>query len=265
MENLAREIAQKNVEEGCVSAWSLGGSGFVFKAPGGVQVFIDPYLSNAVGEHFGLHRAFAPPLAPEEARPDIVISTHWHEDHLDVGTLPIIAQCSPQTQFVMPPSALPFAASWGIPIDRIRQISWGETLEIGGVKIEAVPARHESGTPGQEVPDAFGAVMEIGGRKIYHCGDTEYDLRLRALKTRAFDVGIFCINGVSGNMDAHEAALLAWQLGAKTVLPMHYHLWDRDPSGGAATLDPQLFAETYRKLGGVGRVITPEVGQEMQF
>ena len=262
---LAQRIAEKNVEAGGISAWSLGGSGFVLKAPDGVQLFIDPYLSDSVGEHFGLHRAFAPPMAPAEARPDLVISTHWHEDHLDVGTLPIIAQCSPQTQFVMPPSALPFAASWGIPLNRIRQISWGETLEIGGVKIEAVSARHEVGTPGQEVSDAFGAVVEIGERTIYHSGDTEYDLRLRALKTRAFDVGIFCINGVSGNMDAHEAALLAWQLDVKTLLPMHYHLWDRDPSDGAATLDPQLFAQTYAKLGGTGRFIAPEVGVEMQF
>lgn len=263
--NLAQEIARKNVEAGSVSAWWLGGSGFVFKAPGGAQVLIDPYLSDSVGEHFGAHRAFAPPIAPADVRADVVICTHPHEDHLDVGTLPLIAQNSPNTQFVMSPSAVSFAASWGVPVKRIRTLSWGETLEIAGVKIEAVAARHESGAPGQYLPDAFGAILEIGERRIYHCGDTEYDVRLRQLKTRGFDVGIFCINGVTGNMDAHEAALLAWQLKVGTAIPMHHLLWERDSSNGEATLDPKLFAGTYQKLGGAGRVILPEVGAEMRL
>jgi L-ascorbate metabolism protein UlaG (beta-lactamase superfamily) len=44
-----------------------------------------------------------------------------------------------------------------------------------------------------------------------------------------------CINGGGGNLNAHEAALLAWQLKARLVVPMHYGMWSDDdlPRRGA--------------------------------
>ena len=82
---LASRIAQRTVPPGKVAAWWLGGSGFVFKTPAGAQVYVDPYLSDVVNAIFGMARAFPAPLRPEEVRPDVIISTHWHEDHLDPG------------------------------------------------------------------------------------------------------------------------------------------------------------------------------------
>lgn len=256
---LEAEIAQQQVPPGHVLAWWLGGSGFVFKTPAGTQIYIDPYLSNIVEGIFGSRRGFPAPIEPERVRGDAIISTHWHEDHLDPGAIPVIARNSPTTRFIMPPTATSHALSWGVPRDRVIALTAGQSLAVGDVTVSAVPARHEAGIPGWEVPDAVGIVLEAGGLKVYHTGDTEYDVRLRNLKERGFDVVIACINGVTGNMDAHEAALLAWQLGASTAIPMHHLLWAGN-SYSAATLDPQLFAETYRKLGGEGRVVLPEVG-----
>ena len=262
---LMNEIAAKQVNEGEVAAWWLGGSGFVFKNAEGKTACIDPYLSDSVKAMHNQGRAFPAPIAPEDLRVDVIISTHWHEDHLDPGTIPLVAKHSPHTQFVMPPSSMSRAISWGVERSRITTLLELETVEIAGIEIEATPARHDAGIPGWAAPDAIGIVLHIGGKTIYHCGDSEYDVRLRLLKKRAFDVGIFCINGATGNMDAHEAALLAWQLRAKTVLPMHHILWDVDPSNGEATLDPNLFANTYKNLGGTARVILPEIGAEMQL
>ncbi len=258
---LEAQLAQQPVPRDHVLAWWLGGSGFIFKTPSGTQIYIDPYLSNVVEGIFGEanRRGFPAPIAPENVRADAVISTHWHEDHLDPGAIPVIARSSPATRFIMPPTAMSRAVSWGVPGDRVTALTAGQSLTVGDVTVTAVPARHEAGIPGWEVPDAMGIVLEAGGLKIYHTGDTEYDVRLRNLKDQGFDVVIACINGVTGNMDAHEAALLAWQLGASTAIPMHHLLWAGN-TFNAATLDPQLFAETYRKLGGRGRVVLPEVG-----
>jgi L-ascorbate metabolism protein UlaG (beta-lactamase superfamily) len=195
----------------------------------------------------------------------VVISTHWHEDHLDPITIPIIARQSPATRFVMPPSAMARAISWGIPRSRIDPLSWGQAIEVEDVKILAVPARHEAGVVGWEVPDAMGVILEAEGLKIYNTGDTEYDLRLRALRAMEIDVFQGCINGVGGNMNAHEAALLAWQLQARIAIPMHHLLWATNPGGDEATLDPQLFAETYNKLGGKGKVVVPTVADEIDL
>ncbi len=262
---LVDRIAAAEVPRGHVTAWWLGGSGFVFKTPAGTQIYVDPYLSNVVADIFGVSRAFPAPIAAEEARPDVVISSHWHEDHLDPGSIPLIARHSPATVFVMPPSATSRALGWGIPRERVIALTDGQSLEIKDVTISHVPARHESGTAGWEVPDAMGIVLATEGLTIYHTGDTEYDLRLRHLRKRHFDALMICINGIGGNMNAHEAALLAWQLGVPLVIPMHHYLWVTNGSDDEATLDPTVAEETYRHLGGRGRVLIPQIGEEIDI
>jgi L-ascorbate metabolism protein UlaG (beta-lactamase superfamily) len=262
-ETLASRIARRVVPPGSLVAWWLGGSGVVLKTPAGTQVYIDPYLSDCVRDIFGIGRAFPPPIAPEEVRADVIISTHWHEDHLDPESIPIIARHSPTTRFLMPPSAKARALSWGVGRDRIATLTAGEAVDVKDVRVSHVPARHEAGVPGWEVPDAMGVILEAEGLRLYNSGDTEYDVRLRLLKARGFDAAFVCINGVGGNMNAREAALLVYEQGAKTVVPVHHLLWAGNTAGDEATLDPRLFEETYRKLGGTGRVILPEVGGEI--
>jgi L-ascorbate 6-phosphate lactonase len=267
MTSLNKSISETQVPAGSVMAWWLGGTGFVFKTSAGTQIYIDPYLSNVVSKIFGVERGFPTPIAAEDARPDLVIATHWHEDHLDPGSIPVIAQHS-NTLFMCPPSARSRALSWGVASDRVKNIQVGETHQFKDVKIRIVPARHISSILGWETPDAVGIIFEVDGLRIYHSGDTEYDLRLRALKHENIHVALVVINGAGGNMDAHEAALLVWQLGAKVALPMHHVLWDTtltSTSNPDETLDPKQFESTYRKLGGSGDIRLLEVGEGTSF
>jgi L-ascorbate 6-phosphate lactonase len=262
---LMQAVLAKTVLPNHASAWWLGGSGFIVKSPLGVVSLIDPYLSNAVEDIFGIKRAFPIPMPPEIVRADVVVSTHWHEDHLDPGTIPVIARNNPNAKLVMPPSAMARALSWGVPRSQIISLRHGESTSIGDIRVEAMPARHEAGIAGWEVPDAMGVQLNIGELKVYHSGDTEYDLRLRRLKQLHFDVALLCINGAGGNMDAYEAALLAWQLGSPLLVPIHHLLWAQKTNNSEETLDPALFAETYARLGGKGRVLIPVVGDELDF
>jgi L-ascorbate metabolism protein UlaG (beta-lactamase superfamily) len=259
--DLAARIRNTAVKQGQLSAWWLGGSGFVFKAPDGSVLYVDPYLSNCVKEMFGAGRAFPPPIHAADVRADAVISTHWHEDHLDPASIPVIAANDARTRFIMPPSAVSHAIHIGVPRTRIESLATGEKINVGEFTVVHVPARHEAGIPGWEVPDAMGLILEAQGLRVYISGDTEYDARLRNLKKQKLDVGIFCINGVTGNMDAHEAALLAWQLRVSIAIPMHHHLWDINHED--ATLDPALMQQSYRRLGGAGDVIVPELSAEI--
>ena len=263
--SLATRVAAHAVPPGRVAAWWLGGSGFILKTPTGAQIYVDPYLSDVVAGIFDQPRAFPSPLRPAEARPDAVIATHWHEDHLDPEAIPLIARHSPATTFVMPPSAMARALSWGVPRSRIKALSEGGSLAVGDLTIRHVPARHLAGIAGWEVPDAMGVTLETAGLAIYHSGDTEYDLRLRALAPRRFDVAMLPINGSGGNMDPHEAALLAWQLDAGTVIPMHHLLWATPDAADAAARLARTFAETYRRLGGAGRVVLPAIGEPIEL
>lgn len=256
-DDLAVRIAAYPVQAAQIACWWLGGSGFVLKSPSGYQVVIDPYLSDSVQAIFGQGRAFPPPIAPDRIQPDIVIVTHWHEDHLDPGTIPVIARHAPGCQFVMPPTALSRALGWGVARDRIQPLIAGGSLLVEGIAIAHVPARHEAGIPGWEVPDAMGVLITMEGLRIYHTGDTEYDGRLRGLGADPPDVLMVCVNGTGGNMNPHEAALLAWQIDAGTVIPMHHLLWAGAEE--AATRDPALLADTYARLGGRGTVIVPSL------
>ena len=237
----------------------------MFKTSAGTQVYVDPYLTNCVAQIFGVERGFPAPISAEDARPDLVIATHWHEDHLDPQGIPIIAKHS-KAMFLAPPSCVSRMLGWGLPRERVTGISVGQTHEFKDVKITAVPARHLAGIPGWETDDAIGLLLEIDGLRIYHSGDTEYDLRLRALaynKQAPIDVALLVINGAGGNMNAHEAALLAWQLGAKVIVPMHHILWKDFSGGEQATLDPQLMVDTYQRLGGMGVVQPLAVGEAL--
>jgi L-ascorbate metabolism protein UlaG (beta-lactamase superfamily) len=61
-------------------------------------------------------------------------------------------------------------------------------------------------------------------------------------------------------MDAYESALLAWHLGVNIAIPMHHLL----VKGGwpGATNDPNLFKNTYEKLGGKGEIRILNLGEE---
>jgi len=261
---LADRIAQRSVAPHRLSTWWLGGSGFIFKTSAGRQIWIDPYLSDVVAEMFSQPRAFPAPLTVADSYPDVVIATHLHEDHLDPGFIPALAKARPEVRFVMPPTAMGRARSWGVSPARIITLTYGQTVEVAGAKITGVPARHIVG-PGLEAPDAMGVIVEVDGMSVYHTGDTEYDVRIRALRDRTFAFATFCINGVSGNMNAYEAAVLAWQFKVRTVVPHHHLLWANRSSDPGETLDPKLFETTYRKLGGQAEVILPEVGGEIEI
>ena len=260
---LAQTVAATQVANGEVIAWWLGGTGFVFKTPAGTQIYIDPYFSNCVAAIFGVERAVPAPISAEEARPDLLLATHWHEDHLDPEGLPIVARHS-QAQFVAPPSCVSRLLGWGVPRDRVKGLEVGQTHTFQDVTITAVAARHLANVRGWETDDAIGLLLDFGGLRVYHSGDTEYDLRLRALaynQALPIDVCMLVVNGAGGNMNAHEAALLAWQLGVRTVVPMHHVLWKDFTGGDQATLDPQLLVDTYRRLGGTGEIKLLEVGE----
>ena len=264
---LTHTIADTQVPAGRVMAWWLGGTGFVFKTAAGTQIYVDPYFSNCVAQIFGVERAFPAPISAEEARPDLLIATHWHEDHLDPEGLPIVARHS-QAQFMGPPSCVSRLLGWGVPRARVAGLACGQTQTFRDVTISAVAARHLAGVPGWESDDAIGLLLDFGELRVYHSGDTEYDLRLRALaydKQRPIDACMLVINGAGGNMNAHEAALLAWQLRARTVVPMHHLLWKDFTGGEQATLDPQLLADTYQRLGGTGAVRSLDVGEGLEL
>jgi L-ascorbate metabolism protein UlaG (beta-lactamase superfamily) len=246
------------VPAGKVHMYWLYQAGFIFKTSQGTVIIIDPYLSDSVRRLYGGRRAVPPPIQAEDAKADAILITHWHEDHLDSDSIVPLAEASDAT-FIGPPSCTLRVTGRGIGRDRVQPLGRGESAEVNEVRITTTFARHD--VAGMIAEDAVGYIIDFGAVRVYHSGDTEYDNRLLAVRDAKPDVAMICIPGTGGSMNAYEAALLAWELQAKTVVPMHYGLWVPEDYGAGATLDPEMFAATYRRLGGEGTVIIPRPDQ----
>ena len=242
---LWRTIRETAVPTGQAGLWWLYQAGFAVKSPQGIVLLVDPYLSDAVLRSYGQPRAVPAQLDPSESDPDLVLATHPHEDHLDPDSVAMFGG-HPTTRIAGPASVVAAAVRLGVGVDRTVEIQAGEPFKIGDVRIESVFARHMFDA--EPTPDAVGYLITVGGVRLYHAGDTEYDARILADTRGRVDVSLVCINGTTGNMNAHEAALLAWQQGAELAVPMHYGLWRDADYGAGATLDPQLFVDTYHRL-----------------
>jgi L-ascorbate metabolism protein UlaG (beta-lactamase superfamily) len=233
--------------QGELAIWWLGQSGFLVNCEGGWLCF-DPYLSDSLSRkyastdkpHVRMH-----PIAVDPAQlsfVDVATSTHNHTDHLDAETLHAMKPRS----LVIPEANRTFVAQrLGCDPEWPLGLAPGETCACGPFAFHAVPARHEELTP-----EYLGYVVEAGGFTIYHSGDTLlYDGMVERLRPFEVDVAFLPINGrvperrVAGNLNAREAAWLGREIGARTVIPCHYDMFEFN------TADP---ADFVREASGIG-------------
>jgi L-ascorbate metabolism protein UlaG (beta-lactamase superfamily) len=206
---------------------------------GGVTALFDPFLSPYPGR---LHDS---PLSPNDATGvDVVFCSHEHVDHFDVDAVGGIAAASPGAVFVVPSPIVDMAIEAGVASDRVIGLQPGDTVDVAGLTVRAVPACH-----GVTMDDAYGFgeslssglvrflgfVVEIGGVCVYHAGDTIlFDGMDDTLAPLRIDVALLPINGrdeereargIVGNLDHRQAAGLAARIDAGVLIPMHYDLF----------------------------------------
>ena len=230
--------------------WWLGQAGWALRG-NGTTLLIDPFLSDT---H---NRAVPTPLAAEAATGiDAILCTHEHVDHLDGPSVPALAAASPDARFVVPAPIVRMVVDLGVHASRVIGTQPGEAIEIGGLTIHPLPARHgvvmaDAYTFGKELSGGLyrylGFVVDAGGARVYHAGDTilyeGMEQRLRELRV---DVALVPINGrdgireaagLVGNLDEREAAWLAAEAGARLLIPMHYEMFTRNRGYPSKVLD----------------------------
>jgi L-ascorbate metabolism protein UlaG (beta-lactamase superfamily) len=246
-----------------LSIWWLGQSGFLLQWQGRHLLF-DPYLSDSLTAKYAATdkphvRMTEIAVAPEYLDfIDLVTSTHNHTDHLDAETLLPLMEANPQLQLLVPEANRAFTAerlgcdpAWLVGMDD------GMGYESAGFAIEGVPAAHEALEKDAEGRHKFmGYVARCGEWTVYHSGDTmRYEGMEERLAGLGIDIALLPINGraperrVAGNLFGAEAAQLAKTIGARTVIPCHYEMFEFN------TASPEAFANECQRLGQGSRVL----------
>lgn len=240
-DRLADWLAGPN--DGVALAW-LGQAGFVLRV-GAAVVLVDPYLSDHLavkyrGTRLAHTRLMPPPIAPDAfPRVDLVVCTHRHGDHMDPGTLPVLAANHPGCRFVVPASEQAHAERLGLPS------SWLILAEAGhGVRplpgvdliLHPVPAAHEQLEQDEQGRHRFlGYCIEADSRRLYHSGDCiPYDGLVETLRALAPELALLPVNGrdaaraaggVPGNFTLDEAVALCDQANIPVLIPHHFGMF----------------------------------------
>ena len=207
---------------------------------GATRVLIDPFLT-------GNPKAAA---AADDLDPTHIFLTHGHGDHY--GDIESIAKRTGAQVVAIVEIANELGAAG---VQNVSDPNMGGTVEFDGVWVRVVPAWHTSTTPNGTVNTPAGLVINLGGKTVYHVGDTALfsDIRLPGERDQ-LDAAIVCIGG-HFTMDRHDAAIAAEWIGSPVVIPCHYNTFPPIES------DDQAFkADVEQRTGGKTTVEVLEPG-----
>jgi L-ascorbate metabolism protein UlaG (beta-lactamase superfamily) len=173
---------------------------------GDTRVLIDPFLTGN-------------PKAAVEAgdlNPTTILLTHGHADHIG-DTVEIAKRTGAPVVAIVE-----LAGELGQEGVDVFDPNLGGTVKFDWGWVKLVPAWHTSTTPKGTVNTPAGLLIGIGGKIVYHLGDTCLfsDMQLVA-EPDAIDIALMCIGG-HYTMDRIDGVRAAKLIGARSVIPCHY-------------------------------------------
>lgn len=218
----------------------LGQAGLLFESEGKTLV-IDPYLSDSVVKINPRNYRRVP--ADEsffDLRPDLLLCTHDHLDHLDPETL--CHYFTPDSHMTVFAPESCFRTLLGFPgRNNVVLFRPGTQWSEGPFRLTATFAEHSDYC-------AVGAVIEAEGKAYYVTGDTLYSERVFASLPAVDLYAVFLpVNGVGNNMNFADGARFAARTGAKYAVPLHVGLFDQ-LRGDQFPAPNKVVPEFYRQI-----------------
>ena len=159
-------------------------------------------------------------LSKNSAKADIIFITHSHGDHLSGKDIKLIATDS--TILIGPKSCADKLNETGL--STIKLVSPGDTLNVSGLPVIAVPAYNVKKTQFHPKENKWvGYILDINGIKIYHSGDTE---RIPEMKTFDCDIALLPLGQTYTMHSVQEAAEAALDINPTIAIPMHYGMYE---------------------------------------
>ncbi len=208
----------------------------------GTRVLTDPAFFERIGVTFGPwtlgpKRVVGSALLPEELPPlDAVVVSHAHMDSLDLPSLAAVAS----TPLLVLPSRTRDIVE-GIAFPRVVELGWGDGVEVGPLRIEAVEVSHWGKRwPWERWRGYNGYVFSHGEVRVLFASDTAYTPVLgEQARARGVTVAILGNGAYDPWIANHASPEQVWRMfeesGAGHLLPVH---WDtfrlgKEPLGDA--------------------------------
>ena len=227
----------------------------------GMRILTDPVLGDRV---LNIRRVGAPAPPHVAERIDVALVSHAHLDHLDMSSLRRLGNL---TQFVVPAGTGHLLRKAGLP--RVTEVSPGDEVDLGGVKLSTTHAVHSGFRPPFGPAAVAVGFLISGSRRIYFAGDTDLFPGMTDLAPD-LDLALLPVWGWGprlgpGHLNPERAARALQLLRPALAVPIHWGtfwmmglgpLW-RD----RITAPPRLFEAAARALAPEVQVRTVEPGE----
>ena len=242
---------------GNISVQFLGGAGYLIRYDGRVAL-LDAYLTDSCREKGTdrFKRLIPPPINPNDLHPDLILSSHEHGDHFDVGCVPRWMNDNKKALLLGPVSVQKAAADQKIEASRVVCIRESETVPIAGLSVRATYCNH-----GDDSPEAVGLLIDVFDKRLFFVGDCRYtdDWYKLVGDLGEVDFMMVPINGAYGNPDAVQAAKMVKAVRPTIASPCHYWLFKEH--GG----DPAEFEKSCEDMGIASLIKFLAVGESLQL
>jgi len=214
----------------------------------GKIILTDPVLFNSVGffvlgSTIGKIRATSPALEFDELpKPDIVLLSHAHMDHMDYKSLKELTDKFPDEINCIT------AYNTKDIIDELNwktlsELDWGRTIQFDDLNVKTIEVNHDGfRLPGErDRADGHmldgrsynGYILESNDKKILFAGDTAFTDKFIQYRNENIDVAIMPIGGYIPHHHRHcnpeEALIMASEyMNAKYFVPIHCNTFDGD-------------------------------------
>lgn len=164
-----------------------------FRLEGELTIYIDPWK-----------------LPPNPPKADIILITHEHYDHCSPEDVAKIQKAD--TVIVTIPAAAKKLKG------EVKTVKPWDKITVKGIEVETVPAYNLDKPFHPKEAGHVGFIVNFGGKRIYHAGDTDFIPEMKNLKV---DIALLPVSGTYV-MTADEAAKAADAIKPQVAIPMHY-------------------------------------------